>query len=318
MAEMVKYVACIDGASEKLRTLCETAIKEKFCEDASMFERVKKRLEKELEQVMHYGFESIYLHYYELIHKNNLRPSQYYVHGTAASSVICFLLDITKENPLDERMPLYDEFFAGIEGDKEPDIDLKVDISVYDQIIQSIDTLPGVQKGVQKQDTVLIIPMRSTKFEPWEIENNMFLEYDISASLDCSFIARMEEEIGYYLTNKDIQDDLYKAKPDIRTREELFEKLLVYGMKRKQALYVSEAVRKGAVARGVGRAEEIMRAYRVPESFLDECKKTKYLKSRADILEETQSKVGKQYFMINYPKEYNEVLMKCFGMIFQQ
>lgn len=310
MAEMVKYVACIDGASEKLRTLCENAIKEKFCEDASMFERVKKRLEKELEKIMHYGFESIYLHYYELIHKNNLRPSQYCVRGTAASSVICFLLDITKENPLDERMPLYDEFFAGIEGDKEPDIDLKVDIRVYDQIIKSIDTLPGVQKGVQQQDTVLIIPERSTEFEPWEIENNFFPEYEISASLECSFIARLEEETGYYLKNKDILVDLHRAKPDIRTREELFEKLMGYGMERKQALYVAEAVRKGAVARGVGRAEEIMREYMVPDELINECRRIKYLKSRADVLEETRCKIGLQYFKTNYPKEYRETLMK--------
>jgi len=273
MAEMVKYVVHIDDVSEKLRTLCENAMKEKFCEDASMLERVKMRLEKELEQVVHCGYEPIYLHYYELIHKNNLRPSQYYVRGTVAGSVICFLLDITKENPLDENLPLYDEFFAGIEGNKEPDIDLEVDIRVYDQIIKSIDTLPGVKKGVQKQDTVLIIPKRSTEFEPWEIENNMFLEYDISASLECSFIARLEEETGYYLTNKDIQGDLYKAKPDIRTREDLFEKMMEYGMERKQALYVAEAVRKGAVAKGFGKAKEIMREYRIPESLINECKK---------------------------------------------
>ena len=199
MAEMVKYVVRIDGAEEKLRTLCEDAMRDKFREDVPMLECVKTRLEKELEQVVHCGYEPIYLHYYELIHKNNLRPSQYYVRGTAASSVICFLLDITKENPLDERMPLYAEFFAGIEGNKEPDINLEVDIRVYDQIIKSIDTLPGVQKGVQQQDTVLIIPERSTEFEPWEIENNFFLEYEISASLECSFIARLEETTGCYL-----------------------------------------------------------------------------------------------------------------------
>lgn len=312
MTGMVKYAVHIDEAEHILRTLCEDAMRDKFREDVPMLECVKTRLEKELEQVVHCGYEPIYLHYYELIHKNNLRPSQYYVRGTAASSVICFLLDITKENPLDERMPLYDEFFAGIEGEKEPDIDLEVDISVYDQVIQSIDTLPGVQKGVQKQDTVLIIPKRSTKFEAWEIENNIFLEYDISANLECSFIARLEETTGCYLNNMDILVDLHRAKPDIRTREELFEKLLGYGVVRKQALYVSEAVRKGAVARGVGRAEEIMREYRLPESLINECKKAKYLKSRADILEETQSKVGKQYFMVNYPKEYKEVLMKLF------
>jgi len=312
MAEMVKHVVHIDGAEEKLRTLCEDAMRDKFREDAPMLGRAKTRLEKELEQVVHCGYEPIYLHYYELIHKNNLRPSQYYVRGTVAGSVICFLLDITKENPLDENLPLYDEFFAGIEGNKEPDIDLEVDIRVYDQIIKSIDTLPGVKKGVQKQDTVLIIPKRSTEFEPWEIENNMFLEYDISASLECSFIARLEEETGYYLKNKDILVDLHRAKPDIRTREELFEKLMGYGMERKQALYVAETVRKGAVARGVGRAEEIMREYMVPGELINECRRIKYLKSRADILEETQCKIGLQYFRTNYPKEYKEVLMKLF------
>jgi DNA polymerase III alpha subunit (gram-positive type) len=312
MAEMVKYVVHIDGAEHKLRTLCEESMRTKVQENVPMLELVKTRLEKELKHVVHCGFEPIYLHYYELIHKNNLRPSQYYVRGTAASSIICFLLDITKENPLDATMPLYSEFFAGIEGDKEPDINLEVDISVYDQVIQSIDTLSGVQKGVQKQDTVLIIPKQSTKFEEWEIENNIFLEYHISANLECSFIARLEEETGYYLTNKDILVDLHRAKPDIRTREELFEKLLEYGVERKQALYVSEAVRKGAVARGFCKAEEIMRAFNVSEALINECRRTKYLKSRADVLEETRCKIGLQYFKTNYPNEYREVLMKLF------
>lgn len=312
MSEMVKHVVHIDGAEERLRTLCEVAIKDKFQGDESMTERVKNRLDKEMDSVTKYGFATIYLHYYELIHDNQLRPSQYYVYGTAASSVICFLLEITKENPLDLQMPLYDEFFAGADGTREPDIELEVDMQVYDKIIQLINGLPGVQIGIPSYDRILIIPKRDREFDPPEIEEDLFCQYSIQANLDCAFLAQLEDKTGVYLSDVDISETLRKVTLSRYCREDLYEMLMGYGIERKQAFLVSEAVRKGFGKDRIrfSKYEEIMRNHNIPENMIDECRKTEYLLSRACVAEEEQIQVRLWYYKTNYPREYKELLAK--------
>lgn len=308
--EMIKYVVHIDGAEERLRALCEASIKDKFQADESMVERVKNRLDKEMESVAQNGFATIYLHHYDLIHDNQLRPSQYFVYGTAASSVICFLLGITKENPLDLQLPLYDEFFSGVEGTREPEIGLEVDIRVYDKIIQLINGLPGVQKGVPSYGRILIIPKRNSEFEPCDIEEDLFYQYAISVNSECTFLAQLEEKTGVYLADADISETLRRVTLSRYCREDLFEKLMEYGVERKQALLVAEAVSKGFGKDRVrfSKYEEIMRNYDIPEKMIEECRKTKFLLSRACVAEEEQIQVRLRYYKTNYPREYEELL----------
>lgn len=307
---MIKHVVHIDGAEERIRTLCEVAMKDKFQGDESMTERVKNRLDKEMDSVTKYGSATIYLHYYELIHDNQLRPSQYYVYGTAASSVICFLLGITKENPLDLQMPLYDEFFAGADGTREPYIDLEVDGQVYGKIIQLINGLPGVQIGIPSYGSILIIPKRDREFDPPEIEEDLFYRYNIQENSDCTLLARLEEKTGVYLSDTDISENLRWVTSSRYCREDLFEEIMGYGMERKQALLVAEAVSKGFGKDRVrfSKYEEIMRNYDIPEKMIEECRKTKFLLSRACVAEEEQIQVRLRYYKTNYPREYEELL----------
>lgn len=310
--EMIKCVVHIDGAEERLRALCEASIKDKFQADESMVERVKNRLDKEMESVAQNGFATIYLHHYDLIHDNQLRPSQYFVYGTAASSVICFLLGITKENPLDLQLPLYDEFFSGVEGTREPEIGLEVDIRVYDKIIQLINGLPGVQKGVPSYGRILIIPKRNSEFEPCDIEEDLFYQYAISVNSECTFLAQLEEKTGVHLADADISETLRRVTLSRYCREDLFEKLMEYGVERKQALLVSDVVRNGYGRNEIvfSKCEEILRKHNIPEKMIEECRKTKFLPSRACVAEEEQIQVRLWYYKMNYPREYEELFAK--------
>ena len=309
----VAHYVHIDGAAEKLGKLCEDAMLEKFNKEDVMFERVKTRLNKELEHVTKYGFESFYLHFWELIQKCKLRPSQYYVEGEAASSVICFLLGITKENPLDERMPLYDEFFAGPEGNKQPDIKLRVDARVLGRVIAAVDELPGVQRGWREKgsflsDGIKILPERDIEYELYELENDMFAIYDIQCGGDCTMLAELEERTGYYVENADIREKLYKRQKTIFTMEELFEKLVECGMERKQALLTSETIRGwcGTKRNKFEKYEGLMKEFKIPPEIIYACLTSKYLYSRAHVAERLQCEIRWKY----YTEEYGEEVMK--------
>ncbi|MBE5878229.1 MAG: hypothetical protein E7290_15270 [Lachnospiraceae bacterium] len=318
----VIYPVHIKAADKRLRALCESYMLDKFGDDEDMLERAKARLDKELKAVIEYGFEPFYLHYHDLIHKNKLRPSQYYVKaGEAASSVICFLLGITKANPLDSEWPLYDEFFAGIKGNKEPRIFLEVDARVYDKVIQGIDELPGVKKGialpiyqngkvVEWPNRVLIVPERMAEFELSEIEDYQFANYYISANKDCERLARLEEMIGYCPGQEELQyEKLFGEKDSRFTKEDLLEAIIRSGVERKEAFGIVEEIRKGR-----GRSEniidknvKILQKYNTHESDIKEYQLFKTLRSRADISERDPISHADFYYKYNYPKQYGEI-----------
>ena len=330
-----KYCVHIVDADKRLRKLCEQYMEDKFCEDEPMLSNIKARLDKEMEYVKRWNFESVYLHYHDLIHKNKLRPSQYIVRGTAASSVICFLLGITKENPLDTDLLLYNEFFAGEKGNKEPDIDLEVDPRIYNKVIGSINILAGVQKGVhfrlslnspnsKYSDGILIIPEYldiSNEFpidkQNGELEkvvysnqydiDHRFIRYDVHENRNCGFLARLEEKTGYYPSEADINNESM-LKRNIFTREDLFEALMKYGVDRQRALSIAENVRKGYGIKSKSFREDIkmLREFSVPEEFIKACLKVEFLPSRADFAELAQMESRIQYYKLHYPEQYYE------------
>jgi len=340
--QYMKYVVRIERADETLRNLCETYLCERFTPEERIFSELKARLEEELEPVKKYGFASIYLHYHDLIHRNGLRPSQYMVSGTAASSVICFLLGITKENPCNASEPLYQEFFAGVEGNREPDIDLEVAPDVYRQIVRSIDDLPGVEKGVRfsfiqtpvgakYRDGIMIVPkgMDAGKFfslnrtedgteeilffSRYDLEHR-FVIYDIHENGECGLLARLEEITGDIPEDTNLRSDLqiqktlHAGENPTFTREDLLERLLDYGLDGKQAATVAEAVRKGygKKANKVPVYEAVLREHRVPEGLIRECRHTEYLPSRAEFAEREQLQRRLCYYKLYYPEQYEK------------
>ena len=141
----MKRTVKIHDADNRLQILCEQAMKKKWPE---MPEHIVQRMELELENIKKNGFSAIYLHYYDLVHKNKLHPSQYYLVGKAASSLIVYLLGISQTNPFDSDCTLYTEVFTGYHGNKEPLIQLRVAWSVEDKVKRSIDELEGVERKI--------------------------------------------------------------------------------------------------------------------------------------------------------------------------
>lgn len=141
----MKRTVKIHDADNRLQILCEQAMKKKWPE---MPEHIVQRMELELENIKKNGFSAIYLHYRDLIHKNKLHPSQYYLVGKAAASLIVYLLGISQTNPFDPDCTLYAEVFTGYQGNKEPLIQLRVARSVEDKVKRSIDELEGVERKI--------------------------------------------------------------------------------------------------------------------------------------------------------------------------
>ena len=165
------YCVKIAKADETLRNICEKELNSKYMMNGIVPEYVKNRLNNELHNIEVNGFAEIYLHYADIIKKNNLKPSQYSLKGLGASSIVAYLLGISKVNPLSKRCPLYVEFFAGLDGNKEPRFDLIVDENAYEQVRGTLNNLDGV--GVYVWATKNIRPTE-TRINAWieEFEDN--------------------------------------------------------------------------------------------------------------------------------------------------
>lgn len=111
--------------NQKLSEICEMSIMDKYPEDRR--DDARARLKKELQLINRHHYSGQYLGYRELIRHNDLHPSQYGVRGCAPGSIVCFLLDITKCDPLDAQVPLYYEFYMGWDGGEKPILHFNVD-----------------------------------------------------------------------------------------------------------------------------------------------------------------------------------------------
>lgn len=143
-----KYVPNIRDADLKLKMICTKAALNKYSIDGKVPQYVLDRLNLELNNIEKWGYAEIYLHYSEIIEKNKLRESQYGLKGSGASSIVAYLLNISKEDPLSDDCPLYVELFTGECGNKEPDFDLVVDERVWSQLRESLNELEGVEEAV--------------------------------------------------------------------------------------------------------------------------------------------------------------------------
>lgn len=142
------YVPSIKDADEKLKMICAKAVLNKYSIDGRVPQYVLERLNFELNNIEKWGYAEIYLHYSEIIKKNKLRASQYGLKGVGASSIVAYLLDISKEDPLSEDCPLYVELFTGEHGNKRPNFNLVVDERTWLGIRKSLNDLEGVDEAV--------------------------------------------------------------------------------------------------------------------------------------------------------------------------
>lgn len=95
----------------------------------------------------------------------------------------------------------------------------------------------------------------------------------------------------------------------IATPEDIYEKLMDYGMDSRTAFQIANLVRKGKFFLKTSNAVEEMRRYKVPEWFVLSCEKIRYLMSRAQVVEAAKLELRILYYKINYPKEFDEVYL---------
>ena len=154
IAEQIEYIKPLEHKKvdyshnsdfERLELLCYEALNRVYVEGVPA--EAKSRLNDELCNIREHENAYYYLWFYDLIHNNKLNKTQYNLRGCAASSFVCFLLGISHVNPLDEDVPLYNEFFMGINGDKEPDIDINIDADIWGQVLKSVENLTGIKKA---------------------------------------------------------------------------------------------------------------------------------------------------------------------------
>ena len=120
----------IDFADRIIAKKCYDKVREIYGEELS--KEVKDRLELELQSIRKNNFDSIYLISSELVKYSNELGYTVGSRGSVGNSFVAFLLGITEINPLKYNLPF--EFFAGINYDKEPDIDLNFSKKIQEKI----------------------------------------------------------------------------------------------------------------------------------------------------------------------------------------
>jgi len=139
-----KMYPVISGAAERLRKLCFEALEDKF--DDKEKEAAREYLEKELHALDLTGGHFIFLQIKELMQKAGLRKYDVSIRGTAAGSMVAYLLDISEVDPI--KLDLKPETIYLNRLNREIDIDLNIPAGKYDAAHALLKTLEGVGRAI--------------------------------------------------------------------------------------------------------------------------------------------------------------------------
>ncbi len=120
------------SAESWLRTLCEAGIKERYPEGESP--AVRKQLEHELKLIRELSYADYFLTVQDIVDFAKKRGILCQGRGSAANSVVCFVLGITAIDPV--RMNLLFERFISAERGEPPDIDVDFEHERREEVIQ--------------------------------------------------------------------------------------------------------------------------------------------------------------------------------------
>ena len=125
------FLPTLDGAEEEMVQICNTSAKELY--GNILPDNMKKRLDYEFNSILENGYAVIYMIAQRLVKKSNDDGYMVGSRGSVGASFVAYLLGITEIDPLIYNIPF--EVFAGLDGDKMPDIDLNFS-GDYQAIIQ--------------------------------------------------------------------------------------------------------------------------------------------------------------------------------------
>jgi error-prone DNA polymerase len=136
-----------------LRTLVGDAIPRKY---GSIDEAVRARIERELEVIEMKDFPGYFLIVWDIVQFARGRGILCQGRGSAANSVVCYLLDVTAVDPIKHKLPF--ERFLSATRDEEPDIDIDFDSDRREEAIQYVYTKYGRQNAAQVANVIQYRP----------------------------------------------------------------------------------------------------------------------------------------------------------------
>lgn len=217
----------IAKTDEMLRNMCEEALNQKYMVDGTVPEYVKERLNNELHSIKENGFAEIYLHFADIIKNTNLKPSQYGLKGLGSSSIVAYLLGISKVDPLSKECPLYAELFTGLEGNKVPNFELVIDEKVYEEVRESLNDLDGVGEAVWATRNIIPTDARINAWiEEYEDNNNCVLDeekkHQVTEDLRKVVVAGGRRLPGQFFIVPTSKENLLPRVKDLTCKERVF------------------------------------------------------------------------------------------------
>ncbi|MGH3482137.1 MAG: error-prone DNA polymerase [Nocardioidaceae bacterium] len=118
--------------------------------------KIRDRIQRELEVIEDKDFPGYFLIVHEIVTYAKGRGILCQGRGSAANSVVCYLLDITAVDPIRFGLPF--ERFLSITRDEEPDIDVDFDSGRREEVIQHVYEVYGRHNAAQVANVITYRP----------------------------------------------------------------------------------------------------------------------------------------------------------------
>lgn len=174
-----RYYPSVAAAEETLRCLCMETLASKY---PSCKQEALERLEWELSALKSKGMESYVLQIKELLEMLHLKASDISFRGTAAGSIVTYLIGISEIDPLKHN--LAPEMIYGFDKRREIDIDINIPSGRQAEVHQNVEKVKGIRKAVYGGTMHLISdPLAEAMIEKYEMDNECYFEEEIRNKL---------------------------------------------------------------------------------------------------------------------------------------
>ena len=302
---------------------------------------VKDRLNKELKSIIDNGYSTIYLIAQRLVKRTN--DDGYIVanRGAIGSSLVAYCIGITEIDPIKYNIPF--EIFAGLNGDKEPDIALCVPYNYKQQLEECVEDkyLDRITFRICESNIPVILYRLKelTGIDPTSIPLNDKETLKMICSGETSGIPEFDKELARNIileTHPTTFDDLVKisgllhgtnawknnAQDLIKNgtttlqglidcRDDIMIYLITKGLTREQAFKIMEIVRKGKTLKHKEKWEEykeIMKQHNVPNWYINSCEKIAYLFPKGHVVGGVINSFRIGWYKVHYKNEFNQVI----------
>ena len=139
-----RYLPQIENANDKLKKICASHFHELYGGNPPI--EAKKRLDIELDNIITYGFSSVFMITYEMAEKCRRDGHLMGYRGSLGASYVAFILGITEVNPLEYEIPY--ELFYGSKGDMMPVMDFNFCHDYQPFILEFLKEMLGTENVI--------------------------------------------------------------------------------------------------------------------------------------------------------------------------